>query len=83
MNNQSKPIALNTTIGLNRKDRGINALDSLKMGTQEQIELEKIMLKVSTVKAAGFGEIRILVRNGNIYRILVTEEELLKHDRTG
>lgn len=39
------------------------------------------MQKVNAVKAGGFGEVRILVKNGAIYRILVTEEELLKHNK--
>ena len=79
--NQIKPVALNTVIGFTSEDRGNNGGDNLITGTQEQIEWGKIIQKVNAVKAAGFGEVRILIRNGNIYRILVTEEELLKHNR--
>jgi len=60
----------------------LNVKDSAKSRTKEQAEIEKIMQKVDAVKAAGFGEVRILVRNGAIYRILVTEEELFKNNKT-
>ena len=62
--------------------KGLNVKDSAKSRTKEQAEMEKIMQKVNDVKAAGFGEVRILVRNGAIYRILVTEEELFKNNKT-
>lgn len=79
--NRIKPVALNTVIGFTSEDRRNNGGNNLITGTQEQTEWEKIIQKVNAVKAAGFGEVRILIRNGNIYRILVTEEELLKHNR--
>ncbi len=59
----------------------MSARDGAKTRTAEQAELEKIKQKVNAVKAGGFGEVRIPVKNGAIYRILVTEEELLKHDK--
>ena len=41
-------------------------------------DLELISEKIQVVKESGFGEIRILIKNGEIYRILATEDELLK-----
>ena len=80
--NQSKLATLYTTTGLNRGYKGNNNGNDLETKPLEQTELEKIINKLQTVKAAGFGEVRILIRNGGIYRILVTEEELLKHNKT-
>lgn len=76
--NQSRLPAVNTNDGF---DRGGNARDGAKTRTTEQAELEKIKQKVNAVKAGGFGEVRILIKNGAIYRILVTEEELFKDDK--
>ena len=81
-NNQSKLVTFYTTTGFNRGYKGINAGDGLNMRSLEHAELEKIIQKVNAIKSTGFGEVRILIRNGDIYRILVTEEELLKHNRT-
>jgi len=36
---------------------------------------ETILGKVEVIKKAGFGEVRILIRNGAVYRILTTEDE--------
>lgn len=79
--NQSRLPAINTNDGFGRGGNGVKARDGAKTRTTEQAELEKIMQKVNAVKAGGFGEVRILVKNGAIYRILVTEEELLKHNK--
>jgi len=42
-------------------------------------ELLPIQEKLELVKNSGFGEIRIQVRNGVVYRILCTEELLIKN----
>jgi hypothetical protein len=42
-------------------------------------ELEIIEQKLNSIKDSGFGEIRVVVRNGTVYRILSTEDELLEH----
>ena len=81
-NNQSKLATFYAASEFNGGDKGVSAVNSHNMSYQEQMELEKILQKINAVKSAGFGEVRILIRNGNIYRILVTEEELLKHNRT-
>lgn len=44
----------------------------------ESKELELIQKKLETVKKAGHGEVRILIKNGAVYRILSTEDELVK-----
>lgn len=41
-------------------------------------ELELIAEKVKAVKESGFGEVRILIKNGAIYRVMTTEDELIK-----
>ena len=79
--NQSKRGVGNTIGGFDKGENGVNASDGTETRIKEQAELKRIMQKVSAVKAAGFGEIRIVVRNGAIHRILVTEEELLTHNK--
>jgi hypothetical protein len=37
--------------------------------------LATIRNKVESIKKTGFGEVRILIRNGAVYRILTTEDE--------
>ena len=41
-------------------------------------EMELIVDKLESVKESGFGEVRILVRNGAVYRILTTEDALIE-----
>ncbi len=36
-----------------------------------------IMEKVRLIKRLGFGEVRILIKNGVVYRILVTEDRIM------
>lgn len=40
-------------------------------------EIELIAEKLQAVKESGFGEVRILIKNGAIYRILTTKDELV------
>jgi len=40
-------------------------------------ELELIKEKIDAIKKLGHGEIRILIKNGIIYRILTTEDKLI------
>lgn len=79
--NQSRLPAINTDDRFDRGGNGVNVRDGAKTRTTEQAELEKIKQKVNAVKTGGFGEVRILIKNGAIYRILVTEEELFKDDK--
>lgn len=44
-------------------------------------ELELITPKLQAVKESGFGEVRILIKNGAIYRILTTEDELVEEEK--
>lgn len=41
-------------------------------------ELERIADKIKAVKESGFGEVRILIKNGAIFRVLTTEDELME-----
>ncbi|MET0039912.1 MAG: hypothetical protein ABW041_07210 [Dehalococcoides mccartyi] len=41
-------------------------------------ELAKIITKIQSVKESGFGEVKICIRNGSVYRISTTEEELIE-----
>lgn len=43
--------------------------------------LGAIVEKIENVKKRGFGEVRIIIRNGAVYRILTTEDELIEKDR--
>jgi hypothetical protein len=37
--------------------------------------VKSILNKLEIIKKAGFGEVRVLIRNGAIYRILTTQDE--------
>ncbi|APH12647.1 hypothetical protein ASJ33_05515 [Dehalococcoides mccartyi] len=41
-------------------------------------ELAKIITKIQAVKESGFGEVKVCIRNGSIYRIIKTEEEMME-----
>jgi len=43
-----------------------------------EYELGVIEKRVKTILASGYGEVRILIKNRVIYRILSTEDELIK-----
>jgi len=45
-------------------------------------ELELIAEKIKAVKESGFGEVRILIKNGAIYRIMATEDELVEKPKS-
>jgi hypothetical protein len=44
----------------------------------EAEELKVIKHKLNIIKQSGFGEIRIVVRNGIVYRILSVKDELVE-----
>ena len=46
-------------------------------------ELELIAKKLQKVKEAGFGEVRIIIRNGVMHRILTTEEKMIVPETKG
>lgn len=33
--------------------------------------------KIQAIKKVGFGEVRVLIKNGTIYRILTTEDQVI------
>lgn len=39
--------------------------------------LEDVLRKLALIRRKGFGEVRVIIRNGVIYRILSTEDELM------
>lgn len=41
-------------------------------------ELAKIITTIRAVKESGFGEVKVCIRNGSIYRIIKTEEEMME-----
>lgn len=41
-------------------------------------EMASVEAKIEVIKKAGFGEVRILIKNGAIYRILTTEDEIIR-----
>jgi len=43
-------------------------------------ELNTILEQVEIIKKIGFGEIRVQIRNGSVYRILSTEDRLLQKE---
>ncbi|MGD9116868.1 MAG: hypothetical protein PVJ61_06830 [Dehalococcoidia bacterium] len=47
----------------------------------ETEDLQVIERKLSIIKKSGFGEIRIMVKNGIVHRILSTEDELVEKDQ--
>jgi hypothetical protein len=40
-------------------------------------DIASVLDSIELVKTAGFGEVRIMIRNGAIYRILKTEDRVL------
>ena len=40
-------------------------------------EIAKVITKIQSVKESGFGEVKICIRNGTVYRICTTEDELI------
>ena len=40
-------------------------------------DITSVLDSIELVKTAGFGEVRIMIRNGAIYRILKTEDRVL------
>jgi len=40
-------------------------------------EIARIITKIQSVKESGFGEVRVCIRNGVIFRICTTEDELI------
>jgi hypothetical protein len=55
-------------------------MKAMTVTTDKDKELASVQAKIETIKKAGFGEVRILIRNGTIYRILTTEDEVIKKD---
>ena len=41
-------------------------------------EIAPVIEKISLIEKAGFGEVRILIRNGCIYRIQTIEDKMIK-----
>ncbi|WP_303677612.1 hypothetical protein [Dehalococcoides mccartyi] len=41
-------------------------------------EIAKIITKIQSVKESGFGEVKVCIRNGVIFRICTTEDELIE-----
>jgi len=40
-------------------------------------DIQSIVEKIEIIKKTGFGEVRILIKNGAIYRILTTEDKII------
>jgi hypothetical protein len=43
-------------------------------------DIASVLESIRLVKKAGFGEVRIMIRNGAIYRILKTEDKFVKSE---
>jgi hypothetical protein len=43
-------------------------------------DMNTIFEQVEIIKKIGFGEIRVQIRNGSVYRILSTEDRLLQKE---
>jgi len=54
-----------------------NVMEAKRIINSEN-ENELIKEKIQTIKKAGFGEVRVLIKNGVIYRILSTEDKLVE-----
>jgi len=52
-------------------------VDSGKASLEKDKEIASVLESVNIVKKAGFGEVRIVIRNGAVYRILKTEDKVL------
>lgn len=48
---------------------------------EKENDLSVIKRKLRIIKKSGFGEIRILVKNGIVYRILSTEDEIVEQKK--
>lgn len=44
----------------------------------DENELKIIVARIQAVKEVGFGEVRIIIQNGVVNRILVTKSELIE-----
>jgi hypothetical protein len=42
--------------------------------------IASVIDKIGVIQKAGFGEVRVLIRNGAIYRIMTTEDEVLQEE---
>ena len=49
-----------------------------KPRTSSSPDITAILEQVEIIKKAGFGEIRVQIRNGSVYRILSTEDRILQ-----
>jgi hypothetical protein len=47
--------------------------------TREE-DIQSVINKIDIIKKTGFGEVRVLIKNGLIYRILSTEDEIIKKE---
>ena len=43
-------------------------------------DIASVLDSIELVKKVGFGEVRIMIRNGAIYRILKTEDRVLEKE---
>ena len=43
-------------------------------------EFAPVVEKINLIKRCGFGEVKVLIKNGVIYRILVTEDKMIHKD---
>ena len=43
--------------------------------------LKLVQKKIEVISKIGYGEVRIVIRNGDVYRILSTEDELIEKNK--
>lgn len=55
--------------------------ESRKDPSSRDRDIVSVLDSIWLVKKAGFGEVRVLIRNGAIYRILKTEDKILETDK--
>ena len=48
-----------------------------KTSSKQDREILSVLESIRLVRQAGFGEVRVLIRNGAIYRVLKTEDKFI------
>jgi hypothetical protein len=48
--------------------------------SQPEKDIQSVLDRIETIRKTGFGEVRIIIKNGAIHRILTTEDEIVQKE---
>ena len=53
----------------------------MEQSVSKEEDIQSVINNIETIKKMGFGEVRVIIKNGVIYRILSTEDKIIHQEK--